>query len=72
MTALRAGGGRAALTRATGGNRMKNRKMSSRITICILILTTIGMILLYVTANRSMTSMMKDSRIENLAISLDA
>lgn len=51
---------------------MKNRKMSSRITICILILTTIGMILLYVTANRSMTSMMKDSRIENLAISLDA
>ncbi len=51
---------------------MRNRRMSTGITVCIFILTTISMILLYLVANKSMASMMKESQIENLNTSLNA
>lgn len=51
---------------------MKNQKMSTIITIFILLVTTISMSLLYIIAGRSMTSMMKQSQIENLNTSLTA
>lgn len=46
--------------------------MSTIITIFILLVTTISMSLLYIIAGRSMTSMMKQSQIENLNTSLTA
>ncbi len=51
---------------------MKNQKMSTKITLAILLVTGICMILLYVMANRSMTKMMKESELDQFHASLSA
>lgn len=50
---------------------MKNQKMSTKITLAILLVVTICICLLYVIANRSMTTVMKKSAMKNLHASLD-
>ncbi|MBQ9935371.1 MAG: response regulator [Lachnospiraceae bacterium] len=49
---------------------MKNRKMSTTITLSILLVITICIALLYIIANKSMTSEMKESEMEALHNSL--
>lgn len=51
---------------------MKNRKMSTTITIAITLATTICISLLYVIASNNMLSMMKNSEMANLHMSLSA
>lgn len=51
---------------------MKNQKMSTTLTLVIAILTTVCMILLYLFANKRMTSMMKQSEMDNLHTLLNA
>lgn len=50
---------------------MKNRRMSTMITIAIFIVVTLCIFLLYLLANQSMTSMMKESAMKKLQSSLD-
>ncbi len=49
---------------------MKNKKMSTTITLAIFVVVTICIALLYVIANKSMTSQMKESEMEALHNSL--
>ena len=51
---------------------MKNKKMSTTLTLIIAILTTVCMTLLYIFANQRMTSMMKQSEMDNLSTLLRA
>ncbi|MCH5267657.1 MAG: methyl-accepting chemotaxis protein [Lachnospiraceae bacterium] len=51
---------------------MKNKKMSTTLTVVIAILTTVCMALLYVFAHNRMTSMMTQSEIDNLHTLLSA
>lgn len=51
---------------------MKNRKMSTTITVAITIVVTICIFLLCMVANKSMMAMMKQSEMENLHVSLNA
>ncbi len=51
---------------------MKNQKMSTMITFFILLVTTVCMVFLYIIAGNRMTSMMKESQMENLDNSLNA
>ena len=51
---------------------MKNLKMSTTITIAITIVVTICMVLLYIIANRSMLSMLKNSELDTMHNSLHA
>ena len=51
---------------------MKNLKMSTKITIVITIVVTICISLLYIIANRSMLSMLKNSELETMHSSLRA
>lgn len=50
---------------------MKNRKMSMTITVAILVVNTVCIFLLYITANTGMTKIMKQSEMENLRFSLN-
>ncbi len=50
---------------------MKDRKMSTKLTFMISLVTIICIILLYIFANQSMTAMMKQSEIEHLEDSLN-
>ena len=50
---------------------MKNKRLSTQITLAIIPVITVCIFLLYITANRSMTSMMKQSEIKNLRASLN-
>lgn len=50
---------------------MKNKRMSTTITLVILIVNTVCISLLYIMASRTMTSIMKDSEMENLHDSLN-
>lgn len=51
---------------------MKNLKLSTAITIAITLVVTICILLLYLIANRSMLSMMKESELNNMHASLNA
>ena len=51
---------------------MKNRRMSTSITIAITIVVAICIALLYITANNSMMSIMKQTAEDNMNISLDS
>ena len=51
---------------------MKNQKMRTTITLAILLVTSICIFLLYVIANTNMTSMMKQSELDNLHSSVNA
>lgn len=51
---------------------MKNQKMSTKITLAILLVTGICMGLLYIMANKSMTKMMKASELEQFHTTLSA
>jgi len=50
---------------------MKNRKMSTAITATILLVNLVCILLLYLVANTTMTTMMKKSEMENLHASLN-
>ena len=50
---------------------MKNQKMSTKITLAIFLVITVCICLLYTIANRSMTTVMKKSAMENLHASLN-
>lgn len=50
---------------------MKNRKMSTAITAAVLLVNLLSVLLLYLVANTTMTSMMKKSAMENLHTSLN-
>ena len=50
---------------------MKNRRLSTIITIIVLIVNTICISLLYLVANRNMTAIMKQSEMENLKETLN-
>ena len=50
---------------------MKNRKMSNAITATIILVNLVCIILLYLVANATMTTMMKQSEMENLHASLN-
>lgn len=50
---------------------MKNQKMSTKITLVIWVVITICISLLYMIANKNMTTLMKQSEMENLHDSLD-
>ena len=49
---------------------MKNRKMSSAITAAIILINLVCIMLLYLVANTTMTTMMKQTAMENLHASL--
>ena len=51
--------------------KMKNRKMSTAITAAIILVNLVCIILLYLVANATMTTMMKRSEMENLHASLN-
>lgn len=51
---------------------MKNQKMSTTITLAILLVIIVCISLLYIFANNSMVSMMKQSEMENMRASLNA
>lgn len=51
---------------------MKNRRMSTTITLTIMIVVTVCMALLYTTANNGMMSIMQKSAVDNMNVSLDA
>lgn len=50
---------------------MKNQKMRTKITLQIAVVIVICITLLYVVANRNMTSMMKKSELDNMDKSLN-
>ena len=50
---------------------MKNRKMSSAITATVLLVNLVCIILFYLIANTTLTSLMKKSALKNLHTSLD-
>lgn len=51
---------------------MKNKKMSTTITVAITVVVTVCIFLLCLVANKSMMAMMKQSEMENLHVSLNA
>ena len=51
---------------------MKNLKLSTTLTIAITLVVTVCITLLYLTANKSMLSMLKSSELENMHASLNA
>lgn len=51
---------------------MNNLKISTKITLQITCVITVCIALLHVIANRSMTSMMKKSELDNMSASLNA
>lgn len=51
---------------------MKNQKMSTTITLAISLVIIVCISLLYIFANNSMVSMMKQSEMENMRASLNA
>ena len=54
------------------GTNMKNKKMSTKITLQISVVIVICITLLYVVASQSMAGMMKKSELENMDALLNA
>lgn len=51
---------------------MKNLRMSTKLTLTIMLVVTLGISLLYATANNGMMSIMKKSAMDNMNVSLNA